>query len=77
MLADAKGSGIMEHRRSKTMRATLEDNIAAAYERACLEQHLDVAEQLLEVLETMAKSPGDGGHVDRALAFFARLFAKP
>jgi hypothetical protein len=55
------------------MRATLEDDIAAAYERACLEQRLDVAEQLLEVLKSMARSSDDGSRVDEALALFAGL----
>jgi Flp pilus assembly protein TadB len=59
------------------MQATLEDDIAAAYERACLERRLDVAEQLLEVLENMARNSGDGRHVDQALAYFVRLFAQP
>ncbi len=47
-------------------KSSLEDDIAAAFERACREQDFMVAEYLLHALEAIARRNGDDIAVHRA-----------
>lgn len=53
-------------------RSTLEEDVLAAFERACREGDCIVAEHLLQTLEAIAKREGDQEQLDRAYLHFAR-----
>jgi len=46
--------------------SSLEEEVFAVYERACREQDLEVAEHLLQTLETMAERSGNEVQLEKA-----------
>jgi hypothetical protein len=44
----------------------LEDEVFAVFERACREQEFEVAEHLLQALETIAEGSGDENRLEEA-----------
>jgi hypothetical protein len=44
----------------------LEDDVFAVFERACREQEFEVAEHLLQALETIAEDSGDEDRLEEA-----------
>jgi hypothetical protein len=44
----------------------LEDEVFAVFERACREQEFEVAEHLLQALETIAEGPSDEDRLEEA-----------
>jgi hypothetical protein len=55
---------------------SLQDEVAALFERACRERDYLVAEYLLQALEAMAQRDGDAPPVERAYLELARSFRK-
>lgn len=56
-------------------RSTLEDDVAAAFERACNEHDLALAEHLLQALEVIANREGNEGRLQKA--FLQLVHAMP
>lgn len=56
-------------------RCTLEDDISAAFSRACNERDWLVAEFLFQALEAIAQREGQGVRVDDALDELVREFS--
>jgi hypothetical protein len=50
----------------------LEDDVFAAFERACHEHEFEVAEHLLQTLETIAERSGDEYRLEEAYLQLAR-----
>lgn len=53
-------------------KCTLEEDVSAAFERACLEQDLAVAEHLLRALEIIAQRDGNENQLQQAMLLFAQ-----
>lgn len=55
---------------------SLEDDVRAALERACREQDLQVAEYLLQALETLVRRTGDDDELKRIYLSITSSFHK-
>lgn len=53
-------------------KGTLEDDVLAVFERACIEQDLPIAEYLLGALELVAKRDGNENQLQQAMLRFAQ-----
>lgn len=47
-------------------KCSLKESVRTAFERACREQYLEIAEPLLQALEILARREGNGDELKRA-----------
>ena len=55
------------------MKRSLHDDVFAAFERACEEEELNLAEHLLRAIESIAEQEADSERLDAAYVLLGRL----